>query len=95
MTELNANFSCNNIIPFSIQHPIWVNYDVDGYQVRLDIPLLSNAEDVNFEHIFYCWKRNCLLTSLRNAMRNYGKIENNCFVELKYLLTGYVTNFAN
>ena len=94
VTELNADFSCDDITQFSIQDPVWVNYDVDGYQVRLDIPLLSSAEDVHFEHIFYYWKRNCLLTSLRNTMQNYGKIKNCCFMELKYLLNGLSNKFC-
>ena len=31
VTELNADFSCDNITPFSIQDPVWVNYDIIGY----------------------------------------------------------------
>ena len=53
VTELNADFSWDDITPFSIQDPVWVSYDVDRYQVRLDMPLLSNAEDLHFRHIFY------------------------------------------
>ena len=33
VTDLNADFSCDAITPFSIQDLISVNHDVDGYQV--------------------------------------------------------------
>ena len=76
VTEINADFCNNDISPLTVQDPVWVNYDVDGHQVRLDMPILSLVSDVTFEKIQFRWKRNCLLTSSKSIMNGYGSRKN-------------------
>ena len=73
VTEINADFCNDDISLLTIQVPVWVNYDVDGHQVRLDMPILSSVSDVTFDKIRFRWKRNCLLTSLKSIMNGYGQ----------------------
>ena len=70
VTELNADFSCDFVSPSTIQDPVYVNFDIDALEVRLDNPYLDNLE-----HIKFRWQRNCLLTSLISIMRGYSEIE--------------------
>ena len=93
ITEINADFCNDDISPLMIQDPMWVNYDVDGHQARLDMPILSSVSDVTFEKIQFHWKRNCLLTSLKSIMNGYGSREG-CFTDLKQMLNGVSMRFA-
>ena len=34
VTEINADFCCNDITPLTVHDPVWVEYDVDCHQVR-------------------------------------------------------------
>ena len=91
VTEINADFCCNDITPLTVQDPVWVEYDVNCHQVRLDQPLLSSRGEENqiaWEMIQYRWKRNCLLNNLKSIMRGYGQKEKGggCFMDLKYLV---------
>ena len=52
ITEINADFSCNDVTPCSIQDPVWVNYDMDSHQVQLDKPLLSTDDLTGATFIF-------------------------------------------
>ena len=83
-------------MPFTIQDPAWVNYDVDGYQVQLDRPILlsSLADEMNWENIQFHWKRNSLLTYLGNIIKSYGTVENPCFMDVRYLLNGVYEKFS-
>ena len=72
---------------------MWVNYDVDGHQVRLDMLILSTVSDVTFKKIQFRWKRNCFLTSLKSIMSGYGSREG-CFINLKQMLNGVSMRFA-
>ena len=76
VTEINTDFCTNDISPLTIEDPVWVNYDVDGHQVRLDMPLLSSVHDLTFEKVQFRWKRNCLLNSLKSIMNGYRSGEN-------------------
>ena len=83
-------------MPFTIQDPAWVNYDVDLYQIQLDRPILlsSLADEMNWENIQFCWKRNSLLTYLVNIIKSNGTVENSCFMDLRYLLNGVSEKFS-
>ena len=91
--EINADFSCNDVTPCSIQDPVWVNYDADSHQVQLDKPLLS-IDNINWGNIHFQWQRNCVLTSLINMMDGYGGISNLSFSLVKLLLNGVCRKFA-
>ena len=93
VTEINADFFCNDATPCSIQDPVWVNYDVDSHQVQLDKPLLS-TDNINWGDIYFRWQRNCILTSLINVMDGYGGISNSSFSLVKLLLNGVCRKFA-
>ena len=57
------------------------------------MPILSSVSDVTFEKIQFCWKRSCLLTSLKSIMNSYGSREG-CFMDLKQMLNGISMRFA-
>ena len=59
VTEVNADFCTSEITLLMIQDSVWVNYDVDGHQVRLDMPILSSVHYFTFEKVQFHWKRNC------------------------------------
>ena len=66
---------------------------MDGHQVRLDMPLLSSVHDLTLEKVQFHWKRNCLLNSLKSIMNGY-RSGGNCFMEVRQLLDGVSTRFA-
>ena len=83
--EINADFSCNDVTPCSIQDPVWVNHDMDLHQVQLDKPLLS-IDDINWGNIHFRRQGNCVLTSLINAIDGYGSTSNSSFSLVKLVL---------
>ena len=93
VTEINADFPCNDVILCSIQDPVWVNYDMDSHQVQLDKPLFS-IDDINWGNIHFRWQRNCVLTSLINAIDGYGSTSNSSFSLVKLVLNGAGRKFA-
>ena len=46
VTEIYIDFTSRASL-LTIQHPVWVNYELDGCQVQLYQPLLFNVTDIN------------------------------------------------
>ena len=66
VTEINADFCCNDITPLTVQDPVW---GVICHQVKLDqllLSLMGEENQIAWEMIQYRWKRNCLLNNLRS-----------------------------
>ena len=49
VTEIQDYFSTRTT-PLRIQDPVWVNYDSDACQVRLNQPLLFDVTDIQQVH---------------------------------------------
>ena len=72
---------------------MWVNYNADSHQVQPDKPLLS-IDDINWGNINFRWQRNCVLTSLINAVDGYGSTSNSSFSLAKLVLNRACRKFV-
>ena len=92
VTKINVDLSCDFVSPYTIQDPVYVNYDKDSLQVRLAEPLLS--QDLVYVH--QKWHRQALLTLLNDIMKDYGRVESvQCFSTLKYNLLSVCNACSN
>ena len=93
ITEIITDF-LSRTSPLTIQDPVWVNYDLDGCQVRLDQPLLFDVCDIKQVH--WHWKRCAALSNLSIIMANYlkdsVKSDSHYFIDMKFLLTDLQKN---
>ena len=92
VTEICSDFF-SRITSCQIQDPLWVNYDIDGCQVRLDQPLLFDVKTLS--HIHWHWKRNAAMNYLHSIMAGYFNIvddgdsvkkSDSYFMDMKFLL---------
>ena len=87
VTKANADLSCSYVSPCTIQDPVYVNFDDDMMQLRLDDPHFSTADDKDFSHVKFWWHCQCLLSSLTGMMKDYGKVKSTVsFTTFKYNL---------
>ena len=97
VTEIHTDFSTRTT-PLTIQDPVWVNYDLDACQVRLDQPLLFDVTDI--QQVHWCWKCIAALKNLSSIMCNYlndkgEKSESHYFMDMRYLLTDLQRHYAS
>ena len=97
VTEIHTDFSTRTT-PLTIQDPVWVNYDLDACQVRLDQPLLFDITDI--QQVHWHWKRIAALKNLSSIMCNYlndkgEKSESHYFMDMRYLLTDLQRHYSS
>ena len=74
VTVINLDLSCSYVSLCTIQDPVYINFDDDTMQLCLDDPHFS-TDDKDFSHVKCQWHCQCLLSSLTEIMKDYGKVE--------------------
>ena len=89
VTEIYTDFM-SRASPLTIQDPVWINYELDGCQVRLNQPLLFDVTDI--KQVRWHWKCNAALFNLWSIMASYisddgVKSDRHYYMDMKLLLT--------